>query len=225
MSRHELKLTIGNGGVKRWLSGRIVAGWLSLMVFFCVCTGLAMASATETPKIYRYTDAAGVLHLTTEPPSSVALPSTAEPEPPPTVLYLHNEGGVAQISERPYVEVAPEPPAAEVDQALLRAIIEVESNWNPQAVSPKGATGLMQLMPGTAAQYGAVNLRDPLENLQAGMQHLRYLMRKFQGDLRLVLAAYNAGEGAVLKYGRQVPPYPETQAYVTRVLDLYSRYQ
>ncbi len=174
----------------------------------------------DTP-VYRYTDAEGVLHLTTTPPpASSSLP---QPTPPPTVLHLHNNGGTAQITRQPYTPPAPEVNA--VEQVLLRAIVEVESNWNPRAVSPKGATGLMQLMPGTAAQYGVKNLQDPLENLQAGIQHVRYLMRKFKGDLRLVLAAYNAGEGAVRKYGGQVPPYPETQAYVKKVLALYTQYR
>jgi len=176
--------------------------------------------STET-KVYRYIDDAGVLHLSTKPP--VEASPLATPTTPSTVLHLHNQGGQAQISHRPYQSVKPSP--HQVDQALLRAIIEVESNWNPAAISPKGATGLMQLMPSTAAQYGTKNLQDPLENLQAGVKHLNYLMKKFAGNLSLVLAAYNAGEGAVMKYGGKIPPYPETQAYVKKVLELYGRYQ
>ncbi len=160
-----------------------------------------------------------MLHLSSQPPP--AQPPRTSAAAPSTVLHLHNEGGIAQISQRPYLE--PEAAPQGVNHALLRAIIDVESNWNPSAVSPRGATGLMQLMPSTAAQYGAKNLHDPLENLQAGVQHIDYLMKKFNGNLRLVLAAYNAGEGAVKKYGG-IPPYPETQGYVEKVLNLYHRY-
>ncbi len=114
--------------------------------------------------------------------------------------------------------------AADVDSALLMAVIDVESGGNPQAVSPKGATGLMQLMPETGARHGASNLFDPRQNIEAGARYLRQLMRLF-GDLELVLAAYNAGEGAVKKYGGQIPPYAETMSYVPRVMGRYLRYR
>lgn len=114
--------------------------------------------------------------------------------------------------------------AANVDSALLMAVIDVESGGNPQAVSPKGATGLMQLMPETGARHGASNLFDPRQNIEAGARYLRQLMQQF-GDLELVLAAYNAGEGAVKKYGGQIPPYAETMSYVPRVMGRYFRYR
>ena len=100
-----------------------------------------------------------------------------------------------------------------VDSALVKAVVQVESAYNPQAVSPKGATGLMQLMPATAAKYGVTNRKDPNENVDAGVQHLRYLLTIFADDVRLALAAYNAGENAVLRY-RDIPPYRETVDYV-----------
>jgi soluble lytic murein transglycosylase-like protein len=114
--------------------------------------------------------------------------------------------------------------AANMDSALLMAVIDVESGGNPQAVSPKGATGLMQLMPDTGARHGASNLFDPRQNIAAGARYLRQLMRQF-GDLQLALAAYNAGEGAVQKYGRQIPPYAETMSYVPRVMGRYLHYR
>lgn len=114
--------------------------------------------------------------------------------------------------------------AADIDTALLMAVIDVESGGNPQAVSPKGATGLMQLMPGTGARHGAKNLFDPRQNLAAGARYLRQLMRQF-GDVQLALAAYNAGEGAVQKYGGQIPPYAETMSYVPKVIDRYRYYR
>lgn len=107
-----------------------------------------------------------------------------------------------------------------VDPHLVRAIIAVESNFNPRAVSRAGALGLMQLMPQTAARYQVENPFNPEANIEGGIRYLRDLLQLFPGDLRLVLAAYNAGEGAVQQYGG-IPPYPETQQYVTRVITLY----
>lgn len=114
--------------------------------------------------------------------------------------------------------------AAGMDSALLMAVIDVESGGNPQAMSPKGATGLMQLMPDTGARQGATNLFDPRQNISAGARYLRQLMQQF-GDLQLALAAYNAGEGAVQKYGGQIPPYKETINYVPRVMGRYLHYR
>jgi soluble lytic murein transglycosylase-like protein len=107
-----------------------------------------------------------------------------------------------------------------VDPHLVRAIIMVESNFDPHAVSRAGAQGLMQLMPDTAARYRVENPFDPQANIEGGIRYLRDLLRLFPSDLRHVLAAYNAGEGAVQQYGG-IPPYPETQRYVERVLALY----
>ncbi|WP_408284920.1 lytic transglycosylase domain-containing protein [Paraburkholderia aspalathi] len=114
--------------------------------------------------------------------------------------------------------------ATDLDSALLMAVIDVESGGNPQAVSPKGATGLMQLMPNTGARHGASDLFDPRQNIAAGARYLKQLMRQF-GDLQLVLAAYNAGEGAVQKYGGQIPPYAETMNYVPKVIARYMGYR
>ncbi|HET7434540.1 MAG TPA: lytic transglycosylase domain-containing protein [Thermoanaerobaculia bacterium] len=107
-----------------------------------------------------------------------------------------------------------------VDPVLVRAVIQVESNFNPNCVSNKGARGLMQLMPGTAKQYGIKQMHDPEENIRGGIRHLAYLLDLFPNDLHRALAAYNAGENAVLKYGG-IPPYEETTAYVKRALTVY----
>ena len=115
--------------------------------------------------------------------------------------------------------------AYQIDAALLRAVISVESRYDPNAVSAGGASGLMQLMPSTAEQYNVSDLFDPAENVRAGAQHLRYLLRLFDNDLALALAAYNAGEGNVIKHGRRIPPYRETKAYVPKVLAYYHKYQ
>jgi soluble lytic murein transglycosylase-like protein len=110
---------------------------------------------------------------------------------------------------------------AGVDPALVHAVIGVESAYNARAVLYKGAMGLMQVIPGTGRRYGIDDLLNPHANIRAGTQYLSYLMRIFDGDLRLALAAYNAGEHAVLRYGRSIPPYRETRAYVPRVLGIY----
>jgi soluble lytic murein transglycosylase-like protein len=112
-----------------------------------------------------------------------------------------------------------------LDPLLVRALIRAESNFDPRAVSPKGAVGLMQLMPLTAQRYGVENRFDPVQNVEGGVRYLRDLIAMFEGDLTLALAAYNAGEGAVLKYGRRVPPYPESQQYVVRVRAFYDGFR
>jgi soluble lytic murein transglycosylase-like protein len=105
-----------------------------------------------------------------------------------------------------------------VDAALVRAIIEVESDFNPQAVSRKGAAGAMQLMPTTAARYGVKHQSDPAQNIEAGVRYLKDLLALHDGNIALALASYNAGAGTIAKYGRRIPPYRETMLYVPAVL-------
>ena len=115
----------------------------------------------------------------------------------------------------------------DVDIALVKAIIHTESYYNPEATSRAGASGLMQLMPATAEIYGVTDIYDPQQNLEAGIRHLRYLLGKYGNRMRHAVAAYNAGETAVKKYNG-IPPYPETQRYVVKVMDkltYYSRWQ
>jgi soluble lytic murein transglycosylase-like protein len=109
-----------------------------------------------------------------------------------------------------------------VDPVLLYAIMHQESTFKSRAVSPKGARGLMQLMPGTAARFGVSNIFDPRQNIEGGARYVRFLLDLFDGDVNLTLAGYNAGEGAVMKYGRRVPPYSETQEYVRRISSRYA---
>jgi soluble lytic murein transglycosylase-like protein len=108
-----------------------------------------------------------------------------------------------------------------VDPVLLYSIMHQESTFKQRAVSPKGARGLMQLMPGTAQRFGVTNIFDPQQNIEGGARYMRFLLNMFDGDVELALAGYNAGEGAVLKYGRQIPPYRETQEYVRRISERY----
>lgn len=109
-----------------------------------------------------------------------------------------------------------------VDPALVRAVIETESNWNPKAYSHKGAGGLMQLIPTTAQRYGAYDLFNPQQNIDAGVRHLKTLLQRYNGNLDLALAAYNAGEGAVDR-AHGIPAYRETRNYVQKVQDAYFR--
>lgn len=111
-----------------------------------------------------------------------------------------------------------------VDEAIVRAIIHAESAFNPNALSRVGAQGLMQLMPGTARRFGVMDAFNAKQNIQGGVQYLAFLLKRFNGDLSLAAAGYNAGEGAVDKYGG-VPPYSETQRYVQRVAVLAERYR
>lgn len=112
-----------------------------------------------------------------------------------------------------------------VNAALLKAIIEVESGFNANALSPKGAVGLMQVMPATAARYGRFDLYSPEQNVDVGARYLRDLLAMFDGNVRLAVAAYNAGENAVIRHGRRVPPYQETIKYVPMVLERYDRFR
>jgi soluble lytic murein transglycosylase-like protein len=109
-----------------------------------------------------------------------------------------------------------------IDPLLLYSIMHQESSFKSRAISPKGARGLMQLMPGTAMRFGVTNIFDPRQNIEGGARYVRFLLERFDGDVNLTLAGYNAGEGAVEKYGWHVPPYAETQEYVRRISRRYS---
>ena len=112
-----------------------------------------------------------------------------------------------------------------VDEALVHAVIFAESSYDPDAISPAGASGLMQLMPATAAHYGVRDLFDPAQNVSGGVRLLRDLLAKFNGNVELAVAAYNAGAYAVIRAGNRVPPHPETAAYVPKVIDYYRHFQ
>jgi soluble lytic murein transglycosylase-like protein len=113
--------------------------------------------------------------------------------------------------------------AYRVPSELIHAVISVESNYNPNALSPKGARGLMQLMPATAKRFGSNNNADPRQNILTGSRYLRWLLDFFDEDVELALAAYNAGEAAVVQAGHKIPRFSETQRYVPKVLSIYKK--
>ncbi|NTV96735.1 MAG: lytic transglycosylase domain-containing protein [Thiobacillus sp.] len=184
---------------------------------------LAVVSPTAVPGgIYSYNAPDGSVYLSNvpaDPRYASLIPDDAVTAASPTVPTP--AAPLAGTDQQVLIEQAAR--VSRVDADLLRAVVAVESNHDARAVSSKGATGLMQLMPETASRYGITDLYDPAQNLDAGARHLRYLLERFNCDLSLALAAYNAGEGAVKRHGNSIPPYRETVAYVPKVLRLYER--
>lgn len=192
----------------------------TVLILLCV-----PAAAQAQAGIYAFADAHGVIHFTNMPSDQRYASMTR-------VHYRSsaNRGaGTARVNRhdvdrfQPLVEQAAREHG--VDRALLQAVITAESGYDPYAISRKGAVGLMQLMPETARRYGVRNLYDPAENIQGGAKYLRELMTRFNNDLALALAAYNAGEDAIVQHGNRIPPYRETLLYVPRVMELYRRYR
>jgi soluble lytic murein transglycosylase-like protein len=187
--------------------------------------GLALvALACATPahaQIYSWRDANGQLVLSNRKPADgVEAKSYAVPKAPAVraTRYATAERG------RQYDELISEHSRSNGVRAdLVRAVIQVESAFNPLARSPKGALGLMQLMPATIRDFGVRNPFDPVENIRAGVAYLRELLNRYQNNEELALAAYNAGPGAVDKYGETVPPYRETQNYVAQINHMAAR--
>jgi soluble lytic murein transglycosylase-like protein len=184
--------------------------WLAL----CCLAGAACAD------IYTFTDEQGVVHFSNVPHEEryAVLIASA---PRVSRAGERISAGRLRASARfdPLIERAAL--GAGVEPELLRAVIVVESGFDAAAVSAKGARGLMQLMPATARAYGAADAGDPAQNVNAGALYLRHLIDRYGDDLALALAAYNAGESAVARYGDTVPPFRETRAYVPRVLRVY----
>jgi soluble lytic murein transglycosylase-like protein len=170
-----------------------------------------LATTPSQAQIASYVDEHGrLIYINAEPPAShkghsANSNTTAVIETPPPKL----EKAVQAAAARNHL-----------DPALVQAVIQAESNWDPHAVSRKGALGLMQLMPATAERYGVRDVFDPVQNINGGTRYLRDLLDHFNGDLRKSLAAYNAGAQVVERYGG-VPAYPETRAYVRKVTNTY----
>ncbi len=175
---------------------------------------MALPSAHLSAEIYSYVDENGVMHFSNAPTSSRYRHYSSETRFAPVYFY---EGGSIHRYD-PLIRKAAQ--RYDVPFELLKAIIRVESNFNPTAVSRAGAMGLMQIMPANVALLNVGDPFDPEENIMAGARYLRRMMEKFD-DIELCLAAYNAGPGAVERYNC-IPPYPETENYVSKVLKYYS---
>jgi soluble lytic murein transglycosylase-like protein len=181
---------------------------------------LVLAATVAHADIYSFVDANGVTHYTNVPTDPRFQFLLATPQEKTQSGNFYSAALLAKaVQFDPIIEKAATAAALKPD--LLRAVIVVESGFNARAVSKRGAVGLMQLMPETARRYGATNRYDPKQNVHAGARYLSSLIDRYGKDIRLALAAYNAGEDAVDRCGRCIPPYKETQAYVPKVLQVY----
>ena len=178
-----------------------------------VLAAAALVPSAAEAQIYAWRDANGTLVLSDRQIDAPTTVYAVEGAP----KYRTTTQVAAPASGR-YEDLVQDSASREnVPAELVRAVIQVESGFNARATSPKGAMGLMQLMPGTAAELGVRNPYDPADNIRGGTKYLRQLLDRYDGDVRLALAAYNAGSGAVDRYGKNVPPYRETQDYVKKV--------
>jgi soluble lytic murein transglycosylase-like protein len=180
-----------------------------------------MASgASASSKIYLFIDDQGVRHYTDTPDNNRYRLLVLRPQDRTASGDLYDAKVLARASQYDAI-IERAAHTAAVQPNLLRAVIVVESGFNVRAMSKRGAMGLMQLMPATAARFGISDSFDPGQNVNAGARYLKFLLDRFGQNLSLALAAYNAGEDAVDRSGGQIPPYTETMAYVPRVLKIF----
>ncbi len=194
-------------------------GWLAAVVFFSFCSPAALAD------IYKYVDKYGRVTLTDRPDRSgyQKLVRTWKGWVP-AARSFNNPSFAAD--RRRYEPVIAEAAAKNnLPKELVHAVVTAESAYDKDAVSRKGAVGLMQLMPETGRRYGVLNRNDPIANVHGGTHYLSDLMQMFRNDVRLAVAAYNAGENAVIDYGYKIPPFAETREYVRRVMQYYEDYK
>jgi soluble lytic murein transglycosylase-like protein len=191
---------------------------LRLAIF--MTTLLAASSIAANAKIYTYVDAQGLRHYTDVPDNNRYRLLVLSPQDRTASGDRYDAQVLARASQYDSI-IEHAAIAAAVEPNLLRAVIVVESGFNSHAVSKRGAVGLMQLMPATASRFGVSNPYDARQNVHAGARYLKFLIDRFGHDIRLALAAYNAGEEAVDRNGGQIPPFSETMAYVPRVLKIY----
>lgn len=184
-----------------------------LIVGMVVVMAISAPSVLADAQVYEYVSPTGIVNLTNVPTD------TRFKEIKPSARY-HRAVSDVELEQA----VARAVRQHGVSPALLLAVIKAESDFNPTVISKAGAVGLMQLIPETAIRHGVRNLYDTEDNIVGGAKHLRYLLDRFHGKLRLALAAYNAGERKVDRYGK-IPPYKETQLYVKKVMGYYHEYK
>ena len=193
-----------------------------LFLISAMCAGIAHAD------IFRYVDADGIVHFTNVPQDSrykIYLKEKRTADPVADTLAAGTRQYNAKDRARYAKPIQDAARATRLDAALIHAVISAESGYNPLARSRAGAAGLMQLMPETAKRYGVTNRLDPAQNISGGARYLRDLIQMFNNDMQLALAAYNAGENAVVRAGNRIPPYQETMTYVPRVMSYYRKYR
>ncbi|WP_031432381.1 transglycosylase SLT domain-containing protein [Methylomarinum vadi] len=185
-----------------------------------ICSLIMLAAVPVTADVYKYTAPDGSVYYTDEPKKGLKYKLIIRSKPrnyAKTVKFL-------QKNKRKYSPlIAKAASKYKIDEKLLHAVIQTESAYDPNAVSSAGAVGLMQLMPETAKRYGVTDRKNAEQNIDGGTRYLKDLLNMFNSNLKLAVASYNAGEGAVKKYNNSIPPYPETQNYVKQVLALYRK--
>lgn len=197
--------------------------YLVLLVAIVACAGFMSTIAPARADIYRFEDGDGIIHFTDAPTDKRFK------------IFMRDLKKDKQLRRKLQFSKSVNPAEYEsiikscadkygVSASLIKAVIHAESGYNPNAVSHKGASGLMQLMPGTAKSLKVSNSFDPKDNVEGGVKYLRFLLDTFRGDVSLALAAYNAGLNKVAKFGG-IPPYAETRSYVNRVLSYMQTYQ
>lgn len=202
-----------------------MAKWL-----FSCAAGLLLSGAA-CADIYVFLDEQGTAHLSNVPQDRryrllMRTPLDAVSAPLPGVSRGRDLSMALRARQKRFsAQVTMLAAAQQIDPALLHAVISAESGYSPNARSAKGAMGLMQLMPATARRFCVDDPYDPEQNMRGGALYLSELQQRYKADLPLMLAAYNAGEGAVARHGNRIPPYAETRQYVPRVLELYERYR
>jgi Transglycosylase SLT domain len=196
-----------------WTSGPAISA--------AALVAIAWGPAAARAQVVQLDEPDGTVHLTNAP-SDPRYQRLGIGGPPPSPAIPDVRVGIPSRTAPSFgVHIRDAAERYGLSEQLVMAVIKMESAFNPRAVSRKGAQGLMQLMPATATQLGVRDVFDPAENIHGGVRHLRGLIERFDNNLSLALAAYNAGERAVLQHGG-IPPYPETQQYVTRILQLVS---
>lgn len=221
-----------------WLNTKMVNSWTKrLLKLLPLAFLLALTISAAHADVYGYADSDGAVYLTDNPSqadsanseyellavSPIDLVKTVSAFDLAETVATENKEAASSKALLYKDEVKVAALDSGVETALLHAVIITESNYNARAKSPKGAQGLMQLMPFTAKRFGVNNAYDPSQNIQGGARYLSYLLKLFKNDFSLAVAAYNAGEDAVVQHGNKIPPYRETVNYVGKVMGLYKK--
>ena len=197
-------------GMKKWMCAAGVAAALAV-------------PAWASSNIYSFTDESGVVHFTNLPHLDKRYKLIYKGKGGGMTVPAFSAPSAADIAKySPWINIAARTNG--LDPGLLHAVIRAESGYNPKALSIKGAGGLMQLIPDTARRYRVSDIYDPIDNINGGARYLKDLLAMFNNNVELALAGYNAGENAVIRAGNRVPNYPETLAYVPKVIGFYRAY-